>query len=143
MYGLHRELLVDRAADGWWYALGNGTCTHAVYCTDASLLGRGREGVATVWQNASRAAGDWLPRNAADLRPTAWAATVSSSHPPREGQIRLVGDAAMSTDPLSGQGLTFALESGSGCGDTDYDDFVDKRNTSLRRGNGKPIALHT
>jgi hypothetical protein len=38
--------------------------------------------------------------------------------------MRLVGDAALSVDPLSGRGITLALEGASRCDDPDYPDWI-------------------
>ena len=59
--GLGSRLLIDRAPNGWWYALGNGATTHAIFCTDAAALANGSIGVAATWREACRSALDWLP----------------------------------------------------------------------------------
>jgi hypothetical protein len=100
-----------------------------VYCTDASFLGSGRAGLTAVWRSACRAAADWLPRDVADLWPTTWPATLGTNRPLPDCNIHVVGDAALSVDPLSGQGLTFALECGSRWREPGYDDFLSRRTT--------------
>jgi 2-polyprenyl-6-methoxyphenol hydroxylase-like FAD-dependent oxidoreductase len=117
---LGQRLLLDQGRDGWWYAIGDGTATTLGYCTTAGQLPIGAGRVAAAWAAACRGASDWLPdaarRAPVRVRP-AGAGRVDRPWP--EG-ITPIGDAALALDPLSGQGLAFALHSGVRALDDDY-----------------------
>lgn len=122
--GLGARLLVDRAPNGWWYALGDGEATHVVYCTDAAELRGGTAGVATLWQEARGSAADWLPASAGTVRPRVRTATIGVAAQPARGRFSLTGDAALAVDPLSGHGLTLAVQAASRCQDPGYARWV-------------------
>ena len=122
--GLGNRLLVDRGPSGWWYAIANASATDIVYCTDGVVLAKGAEGIRTLWRMACAGSTDWLPRGAAMQQPRVRAATIGSGWPRVDGRMRLVGDAALSVDPLSGRGITLALEGASRCDDPDYPDWI-------------------
>jgi flavin-dependent dehydrogenase len=120
--GLGCRLLVDRAPNGWWYALAGTRTTSVVYCVDADTLTSMR-GALPTWQDGCRAASDWLPGGASRRAPRARAACIGSARPVAQHAVRLVGDAALTVDPLSGHGLTLAFESATRWADADYADW--------------------
>ena len=110
------RLLVDSAAQGWWYAVGDTQGALVGYVTDADLLPSGPDRVRAMWTSASRRL-DWLPRTpsvgALRVQPATVAELVipdpkMRATPTHHGAL-LVGDAALAPDPLSGHGLTLAL----------------------------------
>jgi len=121
--GLGQRLLVDRAPNGWWYALADTHSTSVVYCVDADTITT-MGGTAATWHDACGAATDWLPGVAASRAPYARPAVLGSTRPVAHRSVRLVGDAAIAVDPLSGHGLTLALESATRWADADYADWV-------------------
>lgn len=120
--GLGRRLLVDRAPNGFWYALGDNATTHAVYCTDAALLSH--VGVGDAWREACRSAVDWLPVAAVTTTPRVRPATVGTAGSTVHGSVRLVGDIALAVDPLSGHGVALALQAASRWNDDGYADWI-------------------
>jgi flavin-dependent dehydrogenase len=108
--------LVESCADGWWYsALLPGQRSIAVYMTDADLLRRHRESWLAFWQARLRQTTHTQSRlDAFELHAIPCAVAATSSRLDRvsgHGWLA-VGDAAMSFDPLSSQGLMQALASG-------------------------------
>ena len=122
--GLGARLLVDRAPNGWWYALGDTAATHLVYCTDAAELRGGSAGVATLWREACGSAADWLSASAGSVRPRVRPATIGVAAPVMRGRVSLAGDAALTVDPLSGHGVTLAVQAASRCQDRGYPQWV-------------------
>jgi 2-polyprenyl-6-methoxyphenol hydroxylase-like FAD-dependent oxidoreductase len=122
--GLGHRLLVDRAPDGWWYALDNGEATTLGFCTDAELLGTGRRRMTSAWERACQAAWDWLPAEVGRLTPHARPAATGAITPVSNGPVQLVGDTALAVDPLSGHGLTLALESASRWAEPSYAEWI-------------------
>jgi flavin-dependent dehydrogenase len=120
---LGHRLLVDRAPNGWWYAIADGSATDVVYCTDAGLA-KGAKGIRATWREACVGAADWLPSTARLQRPRVRPATVGMGAPSSRGRIRLVGDAALAVDPLSGHGITLALECAARWNAVDYADWI-------------------
>jgi flavin-dependent dehydrogenase len=109
-------LLLEAAPDGWWYSapLPDSTVV-AMYMTDADLLPRGRNAVASVWQEQLEHAPhtrarliDWSLKQPIRAAP----AQTSRLDRPCGDEWIAVGDAASSFDPLSGQGLYQAIRSG-------------------------------
>lgn len=108
--------LVEACEHGWWYTapLPDGRVITALM-TDRPLLrplaARSPEG----WRNLLRAA-PHLWERVADLPllcpPRTVAANTYLRAPVAGPQYLLTGDAAMTIDPLSGQGITHALEGG-------------------------------
>jgi flavin-dependent dehydrogenase len=106
------SLVVEATADGWWYSapLVDGRM-FAGWMTDLSLVGHGRYADA-----ASQSLIDapvhrqrlGLPRLSTVIPSAAWALSPSAG----PGWIA-IGDAALSRDPISGDGLTAALHSAS------------------------------
>ena len=105
---LGHRLLVDHGPGGWWYALGDVHGTAIAYCTDADLLRPG------TWDDAARRAG-WpaavRPRGRPRLRAAATGRALPVSTAGITAGVTVIGDAALAVDPLSGRGLTLALES--------------------------------
>jgi flavin-dependent dehydrogenase len=108
--------LVEACADGWWYsALLPCKRLMAVYMTDADLLRRDRGSWDTIWR--SRLQQTMYTRirlQAFNLHATPRVVAASSSRLDSvSGRGWLaVGDAAMTFDPLSSQGLMQALRLG-------------------------------
>jgi flavin-dependent dehydrogenase len=100
---LRHRLLVDHGPGGWWYALGDTRGTSVAYCTDADLLRPG------TWRDAARDVG-WAETVRPAHRPALRAAATGRAVAATGRGVTLVGDAALAVDPLSGRGLTLALE---------------------------------
>lgn len=120
--GLVGRLLVDAAHDGWWSALDDGASLAVSYTTATASLVGGRPIVREVWRRAVARAPWWLPRSTADadlrIRPIRSRLVLGEPGSPR------VGDAALCVDPLSGHGLTLALEGGLRCLDQGYPEWL-------------------
>jgi flavin-dependent dehydrogenase len=104
---LGARLLVDAASDGWWYALGDGRRATIGFVTDADLMTPGT-GFAATWAGAARTA-EWLPAWARNPVLRGRRSSLSSAQP-GDAFVRVVGDAALALDPLSGHGVTLAVE---------------------------------
>ena len=102
------RLYVADASDGWWYGIGRGPGTSLGFCTDLDLLGPGPRRPAISWAHALEHFG-WPP--AEYVRPSLRLAFTGVLDGPVPDRMQLVGDAALALDPLSGHGLTIALES--------------------------------
>jgi flavin-dependent dehydrogenase len=108
---LEGAALVEAVADGWWYSARtpDGRLLLA-YMTDGDLWVRRRESFAAELAQApltrERVAG------ALDEPVRVVAATSARLHPAAGEGWLAVGDAAMAVDPLSGQGVCLALQSG-------------------------------
>jgi flavin-dependent dehydrogenase len=100
---LGHRLLVDHGPGGWWYALGDTRGTSVVHCTDADLLRPG------TWRDAARDVG-WAATLRPAHRPALRAAPTGRAVAATGPGVTLAGDAALAVDPLSGRGLTLALE---------------------------------
>jgi flavin-dependent dehydrogenase len=120
---LGHRLLVDHAPNGWWYAIADRTATDVVYCTDAGMA-KGARGIRAAWREACLSAADWLPSAARRRRPRVRPATVGVGWPSTRGRTRLVGDAALTVDPLSGHGITLALLGAMRWNELDYADWL-------------------
>jgi flavin-dependent dehydrogenase len=125
--GLGARLLVDRAPNGWWYALGDSAATHLVFCTDAAELRSGTAGVAALWRKACRSGADWLPAAAGSVRPRVRPAAIGVAAPVVHGRISLAGDSALAVDPLSGHGVTLAVQASLRCHGPGYPHWVADR----------------
>jgi len=116
--GLGSRLLVDPGPSGWWYALGDDRGTVVGYVTDVDLLAAGSDRARATWRTACSTAG-WLPPvlRCADLalRASVVAEVIlppvvpRPAHSPQLHPLPL-GDAALAADPLSGHGLSIALD---------------------------------
>jgi flavin-dependent dehydrogenase len=105
------RLLVDAAARGWWYAMGDGTCATIGYVTDVDLLHHGPDRLAATWREAARGV-EWLPNWARTAPVQGRPSTVQVTEVPTAADIVPIGDAAFSADPLSGHGITLAIAGG-------------------------------
>jgi flavin-dependent dehydrogenase len=114
--------LVEACADGWWYsALLPHAQLMAVYMTDADLLPRHRGSWHLFWQERLRQTIYTQARlHAFELQdvPRVVAAHSSRLDSVSGSNWLAVGDSAMAFDPLSSQGLTHALVSGTRAGET-------------------------
>jgi len=122
--GLGARLLVDRAANGWWYALSDSAATHLVYCTDAAELRRGTADVAALWRTACRSAADWLPASIGTVRPRVRLGAIGAATPVTRGRLSLAGDSALAVDPLSGHGVALAVQTALRCHDSAYPQWI-------------------
>lgn len=108
--------LVEACADGWWYSvLLPSRRWMAVYMTDADLLPRGREAWRAFWQSRLQQTMHTRARLGAlddNVVPRVVPAGTSRLDRVSGNGWLAVGDAAMARDPLSGQGLVQALDSG-------------------------------
>lgn len=105
--GLGHQLLIDRAAAGWWYALASQTTTTVAFCTDGDLV-RSR-GIAGTWTQACENAA-WLPAAGRSCPVRVRSQLVSTVANVQVGAAYVIGDAALAVDPLSGQGIAIAIE---------------------------------
>jgi len=112
----HCMTLIEAARSGWWYAaeVPGGRLVLA-HMTDADLLASSRRGNPRHWFDELGATRD-VRRWTAAL-PTAEPQTIAAANTARLPQASgdgwiAVGDAAMTLDPLSSQGIFMALESG-------------------------------
>ncbi len=102
------HLLIETCPDGWWYSaqLHNGQLV-ATYMTDADLLANTKQSPAQFWQRQLAASTQTLAR-LGNVPPTqVYVKTAQSrllNQLVGEGWLA-VGDAAMSYDPLSSQGI--------------------------------------
>ncbi|HEY6995399.1 MAG TPA: FAD-dependent oxidoreductase [Xanthobacteraceae bacterium] len=113
--------LVEACADGWWYsALLPGGRLIAVYMTDSDLLRRHRGPRHALWHMRVRQTTHTRRRlRAFDLQTVPGVVAAMSSRldcPSGHGWLA-VGDAALTFDPLSSQGLREALASGIRAGE--------------------------
>jgi flavin-dependent dehydrogenase len=111
---------VEAVEDGWWYSasLPDGRGVVALM-TDADLLPKGLEAIAAFWEARLLQTRHTAPRLGAcqadgALRVVAAGGSRSSRFAGRDWLV--VGDAAVAFDPLSGQGIYWALESGLAAG---------------------------
>ncbi|TIC88544.1 hypothetical protein E8D34_02325 [Nocardioides sp. GY 10113] len=113
---------VEVAAGPCWSAIGDGvTCSVSLTLTGA-LASRGPDALRAVWRRALGSAPSWLPDEAADQVPRV--DQVRAQIRLSDGGPRAAGDAALCVDPLSGRGLTLALEGGVRCLDDGYDRWL-------------------
>ncbi len=115
-HGRDRRTLIEAVACGWWYSALLPQGQHvAAFMTDADLIPRGRAARCLFWRQ-------WLqqaPHTRARLgpMPSDTALRIVSAASARLQNVTgpgwlAVGDAALAFDPLSSQGVTWALESG-------------------------------
>jgi flavin-dependent dehydrogenase len=108
--------LIESTIDGWWYStpLPDGGQV-VMYMTDADTINRRRGDLAGFLRRQLRAARHTLEHCgaiAADARAMPFAAMTYNYPRVHGSNWLLAGDAAMTWDPLSGQGICKALESG-------------------------------
>ncbi len=110
------DTLIEAVENGWWYsATVPGSAAVAAFMTDTDLIRQSQLHLATRWSEllaASRHTRERLRNAIPKGRPTVFAA-----HSQRLSQMSgpgwvAAGDAAMTFDPLSSQGILKALRSG-------------------------------
>lgn len=111
-----RRALIESSRSGWWYSaeLPGRRCV-AAYMTDADLIAHARDGPGHHWRSRRTAPHTDTRIGSAtdhvDIRVVA--ASTSRLQTLTDGESWLaVGDAAIACDPLWGQGVVTALESG-------------------------------
>lgn len=109
--------LIEATALGWWYSARiPGGRLIAACMTDGDLVARAELRSSEGWRRGARDAPITSRRlaaySASDARPRLWAAHTSRLNAVVGGGWLATGDAAVSFDPLSSQGITTALESG-------------------------------
>jgi flavin-dependent dehydrogenase len=108
--------LIEATMNGWWYSTPLPDSRQvAVYMTDADTINCGRGDLAGFLRRQLRAAPHTFERRgdlAADARVMPFAAMTYHYSQIHGGNWLLAGDAATTWDPLSGQGICKALESG-------------------------------
>lgn len=111
-----RRMLIESAADGWWYSTPLPGGRHvAVYMTDADTINLRHGDLGGFLRHGLRHAPHTRARCgdlAGNTRVAPFAAMTYSHQQVHGRNWLLVGDAAMTWDPLSGQGICKALESG-------------------------------
>jgi 2-polyprenyl-6-methoxyphenol hydroxylase-like FAD-dependent oxidoreductase len=122
---LGHQLLIDNDEWGWWSALSDGETTNVTYYTDPALLPSGPHRVRQGWDRACGFRPGWLPPVASALVPRARSSRVSTPALPIEPRVQLVGDAALSVDPLSGHGLALAFETAVRCTAPGYAEWLE------------------
>lgn len=120
--GVRGCLVVDAVEGGWWSAVADEETGALSFTLPRALAPQGTGALRALWQRAVRHGPVWLPREAERLAPRA--RPVRSQLSVSTGGPRRVGDAALSVDPLSGHGLTLALEGGLRCRTDGYDDWL-------------------
>jgi flavin-dependent dehydrogenase len=111
-----RCTLIEAVECGWWYSapLPDG-CQVGAFMTDADLLPAGQAARADFWWNQlARSSHTRAHIGGCALTASPQVITASSSRSPivaADGWVA-VGDTAAAFDPLSSQGVTWALESG-------------------------------
>jgi 2-polyprenyl-6-methoxyphenol hydroxylase-like FAD-dependent oxidoreductase len=120
--GLRGRLVVESVDDGWWSAVADEETCAVSFTLPRASAPRGTSALRALWQGAVGRGPAWLPRDAGRLvpraRPVRSQLSVSTDGPLR------VGDAALSVDPLSGHGLTLALEGGLRCLAHGYEEWL-------------------
>ena len=120
--GIDSTTLVQAAADGWWYTTPvPGARRVVAFLTDADLLPRRAARSADDWQERIGRVGhvrDALAREGRQLDgdPVIVDAGVAYLEQPAGDGWVAAGDAAVSFDPLSSQGILTAVEMGAGAG---------------------------
>jgi 2-polyprenyl-6-methoxyphenol hydroxylase-like FAD-dependent oxidoreductase len=110
-----RRTLVEAVESGWWYCapIPDGRQVVA-FMTDADLLPAGQAARAVFWQDQLRLTAhtrDRVGPNTTAISPQIVTACSSRSPIAARDDWIAVGDAALAFDPLSSQGIAWALES--------------------------------
>jgi flavin-dependent dehydrogenase len=125
--------LVESVEDGWWYSafLPNSDVVTA-YLTDADLYAKGSRAEANYWRrklrhtkHTSRSVNGGVLASG----PLVVAANSSQIDRVAAENWLAVGDAAMAFDPLSGQGISKALESGMKAADSIHAYFSERKSS--------------
>ena len=111
-----RRTLIEAVEHGWWYSapLPDGRQV-AAFMTDADLLPAGPTARAAFWRDQLRQSAHTrarIGRDAFAASPRVVAASSSRAPVVAGDDWIAVGDAAAAFDPLSSQGVAWALESG-------------------------------
>jgi flavin-dependent dehydrogenase len=125
--------LVESVEDGWWYSafLPNSDVVTA-YMTDADLYAKGSRGEANYWRGKFRRTRHTFRRvNGLVLASGPLVVAANSSQLDRVAADNwlAVGDAAMAFDPLSGQGISKALDSGMKAADAIHAYFSGRKSS--------------
>ncbi len=110
------HLLLEAAEEGWWYSVpqADGALV-VVLITDADLVPAGGQGTLEARFRAALSRTGYTAERAHDLAFTAGLRVVRSDSgwllPDRGLGWRAIGDAAMATDPLAGDGVARAITS--------------------------------
>ncbi len=112
----HDYTLVEAVEDGWWYsALLPGSFIIVAYMTDADLYHESSKRSVNHWQEQL----DKAPHTRARIEPRGleWGPRIVAANTSRMDRLcgkgwLAIGDAAITFDPLSSQGVYKALESG-------------------------------
>ena len=121
---------LEATANGWWYvARSRRRQAVAVYLTDADLLPHGRQELQQFWQEQLTQTS--LVGRLFGNRPSHISLRRVSANTSRLNSVSglgwlAVGDAAFARDPLSGQGIVSALESGIRAADDVRRSIVDR-----------------
>ena len=118
---LRNQLLIEAGEEGWWYsARPERGCVVGTYMTDADLVARAPGGARSLWRDRLATTIHTRARLAAGRAVAeVWVRSATSRILARTaGESWLaVGDAAMSFDPLSSQGISKGLAGGLRAGD--------------------------
>jgi flavin-dependent dehydrogenase len=112
----HTHACLEAVRDGWWYAARlPDDISVAAYLTDADLLPRTHRNTETMWSSLAESA-PLIRSVLVDQAPRCLPRLVAAGSWRRTQVVGdrwvAVGDAVMAFDPLSGQGVYRALESG-------------------------------
>lgn len=125
--------LLESQAGGWWYSAGlPGGKTVLAFMCDADAYARALKASPGFWQeqlDSSRHTKAGIISSNIISRPKPLAACTSRIHPVAGAHWLAVGDAAMSFDPLSSQGIYRALASGISAAQSIHDRVIDKTST--------------
>jgi flavin-dependent dehydrogenase len=109
------RILIEATRDGWWYTMPLPKRRRAVcYMTDSDLLPKQRSQLIFFWNHAflsTKYVAQLLPTYRKPETLTLTSASTDCAEIPFGERWLAIGDAALAFDPLSSQGLLFALHS--------------------------------
>ncbi len=125
--------LIEAQQNGWWYSAGLPGCrTVLAFMTDADIYARAIKSSPGFWQeqldSSAYTKAGMVPSNIIS-KPKPVASCSSRIYPVAGAHWLAVGDAAMSFDPLSSQGIYKAMESGISAAKSIHKKFIDKTST--------------
>ena len=125
--------LIEAQESGWWYSaeLPEGR-TALVFMTDADIYARALKLSPDFWQEQLNSSVHTKARFVSSntiSNPKPVASYTSRIYPVAGTNWLAVGDAAMSFDPLSSQGIYKAMESGISAAKSIHGKFINRRNT--------------